>query len=70
MPFCPSLNALRSLRRMTMRLLGASNLKQKFCVKFRKLFNPESLALIILVKADIFMRAFFPAKILLHGSSL
>jgi len=29
MPFCPNLNALRSLRRMIMRLLRASNLKQK-----------------------------------------
>jgi len=28
---------------MTMRLLRVSNLKQQFCVKFRKLFNPETL---------------------------
>ena len=44
MSFCPSLNAIRSLRRMTMRLLRAFNLKQKFCVKFRKFLNPESKA--------------------------
>ena len=32
LPFCSSLNDLKSLRRITMRLLRSSNLKQKFGV--------------------------------------
>ena len=46
LPFCFSLNDLKSLHSATMRLLRSSSLKQKFCAKFRILFNPESLGVV------------------------